>query len=201
MPLRARLFIIISLIVFVILSISIFLVIRSKKIKNTATPATVQTTTDLNSSQSVIDQNGSVITSTQAVIKTLTTEEVEKNSVRQMAKIFIERYSSYSTDNKYQNIIEVKSLCSQSLYTEISAIMNSTQTGSFFGVTTQVLSSKITAWDKTAGTAGVEIRTKRTEEKNGATSVYYQDATVEMTKASSGWLVNKFKWLAVSLHN
>ena len=193
MPLRTRLFIIISLIIFIILSISIFLVIRSKKIKESATPTASQTSENLSGGNEIINQNGSVITSTQAVIKPLTTEEAVKNGVKQMAKIFVERYGSYSTDNDYQNIEEVKSLCSQSLWSEISKTMDSIQSGSFVGVTTQVLSSSFTNWDASAS-ASVELRTKRTEEKNGVTKSFYQDATVELVKTSSGWLVDELKW-------
>jgi len=120
-------------------------------------------------------------------------KEAVKNGARQMAKIFVERYGSYSTDNDYQNIEEVKSLCSQSLWSEISKTMDSVQSGSFVGVTTQVLSSSFTNWDASAS-ASVELRTKRTEEKNGVTKSFYQDATVELVKTSSGWLVDELKW-------
>jgi hypothetical protein len=201
LSLRARLFIIISLIVLVILGISIFLVIRSKKpVGGETTTTTVggNTVNVIDSSNFNYNPNfntplagGEVPQGTP--IKPSTPLEIEQNAVRQLAKIFVERYNSYSTDNNFQNIIDVKELVTPELWQTLSAKIGKTQTaGSFMGVTTKVFTSELKDWGSKAAT--VSLSTAIREEKNGALSNRQQDLTVDLIKSGDGWLVAKFQW-------
>ncbi|MBI2037604.1 MAG: hypothetical protein HYT15_01560 [Candidatus Magasanikbacteria bacterium] len=194
MSLRARIFIIISVVIFLVLAISIFLIVRNKNKKTeNANPTTTTTTSTSNNTQSgsqvVVD--GQLPTGLTA--RTPTSLEVEKNNVEQLAKIFVERYGSYSTDNEFQNIKESESLVTKSLWTKISAGMNvkSTSQG-FLGVTTKVVSASITDWS--ASKATVQLRLMREENKDGTVSNRYQNATVEMVKQGNVWLANALAW-------
>lgn len=194
MSLRARIFIIVSIVVLFILGISIFLVVGSKNKKDqTQNPPT----------GSVANNNGAQnggqidVVGSQAPVglpaKIPTTLEVQKNGVVQLAKVFVERYGTYSTDNNFQNIKDVEDLVTDSLWSAISApISAKNMNQNFVGVTTKVISADLTSWSDTKAT--VEIKTTRVEEKNGAMSSRYQNATVEMIKVSSGWLVDKMMW-------
>ncbi|TSC84684.1 MAG: Uncharacterized protein G01um101413_68 [Parcubacteria group bacterium Gr01-1014_13] len=192
MSLRARIFIIISIVVFLILGISIFLIVRNKN-KN-AQPQTGEPNTTVNSNG---QPNDGTTVGAQAPAglpaKTATPLEAEKNSVSQLAKFFLERYGTYSSDNDFQNIKEVEVFVTAALWSKISAPMNSkTTTNGFVGMTTKVISMELTDWSDTAAT--VELKTTRTEEKNGVVSTRYQNATVEMVKENGVWLADKLVW-------
>ena len=194
MSLRARIFIIISIFVIFILGISIFLVVRNKN--KSAEPQTV-TPTDSTASQNGVQPNGQILVGDQAPAglpaKTATPLEAEKNGAVQLAKVFVERYGTYSSDNNFQNIKEVEALVTPALWSKISAPMNAkTSTASFVGVTTKVISLELTAWSDTAAT--VELKTTRIEEKNGAVSTRYQNAIVQMVKTGGVWLADKLVW-------
>jgi len=194
MSLRARIFIIISIFVIFILGISIFLIVRNKN--KVAEPQTV-TPTDSTASQNGVQPNGQILVGDQAPAglpaKTATPLEAEKNGAVQLAKVFVERYGTYSSDNNFQNIKEVEALVTPALWSKISAPMNAkTSTASFVGVTTKVISLELTAWSDIAAT--VELKTTRTEEKNGAVSTRYQNAIVQMVKTGGVWLADKLVW-------
>ncbi len=191
MSLRARIFIIISIVVLLILGISIFLIVRNKN-KNTEPQTTAPQTNGTpqsNGNQTVIgDQAPAGLPA-----KTATTLEAEKNGVSQLAKFFVERYGTYSSDNEFQNIKEVETFVTAALWSRISAPMNSKNTTQgFVGMTTKVISVELSAWSDTAAT--VELKTTRIEEKDGVVSTRYQNSTVEMVKQNGVWLADKLVW-------
>ena len=195
MSLRARIFIIISILVLFILGISIFLVVGNKK--KTAEPQTV-TPADNTVPTYIGGQTG-----TQTVVgdqapaglpaKTATPLEAEKNGVAQLAKVFVERYGTYSTDNNFQNIKEVETFVTLSFWSKISAPITAKNTSqNFVGVTTKVISMDLASWSDTKAT--VELKTTRAEEKNGVVATRYQNATVDMVKVKDSWLVGNLVW-------
>lgn len=193
MSLRARIFIILSIIVLFILVVSIFLFVRGKQKNNLSSNIQPTSTTSNNNSSGQITQPGATIIPAGTPVKPLTAEELEKNSVEQIAKIVVERYGTYSTDNEFQNILEVKTLVTPALWTKISAAMKTKNTNTvFFGITTKVASAQITDWSSDVAT--VVLKTVRTENKNGSIKNLYQDVTVGMKKTDSIWLANTLTW-------
>ena len=125
--------------------------------------------------------------------KVPTTQEIEQNGVRQLAKIFIERYGTYSTDNESQNIIEVQPLVTKSLWSKISAgIQTKTTNQPFVGLTTKVVTATLADWS--ASKAIVNLKTSRTESKDSAVTTRNQNVTVEMVKENGVWLANSIVW-------
>lgn len=194
MSLRARIFIIASILALLILGISIFLVVNNKN--KTAKPQTVAPTDN-----TAVTGNGQMGTPTligaQAPAsfpaKTATPLETEKNAVTQLAKVFVERYGTYSSDNDFQNIKDVETLVMRSLWSKISApITAKTSSQSFVGVTTKVISMDLTYWSDIK--AIVELKTTRIEEKNGLVTTRYQNATAELVKQNTVWLIDKISW-------
>lgn len=186
MTLRARIFIIISLAVLFVLGITLLLIVNKKQ--------TVGETQTVKEEQGVLPANG-VSAQTQInnlngmQVKTLSGEEAEKKAVGQLAKIFVERYNTYSTDNDFQNIKEVEELCVESFWAKISAKMNVAPSESFKGVTTKVIGVEISDWQKTS--AKVILQTAQTEEKDGvATATTYPNFEVSLTKVGDKWLVD-----------
>jgi len=200
MPLRTRIFIIVSVLVLIILAISISLLLIQRKAKKTVDqPTDIITQTDqgaqvIDSGVIVVDSQGNLVTSTQYVAPVTSELEAQKNAAKQTARIFIERYGSYSTDNKQQNIKEVKSLVSASLWQELSAKIGSGSAsgGDFLGVTTKVIAIRFAKWDATSAT--INVSTVRTETKNNSTKNTQQDAVVYVEKNNNNWMVSKFDW-------
>jgi len=197
LSLRARIFIIISLVVLLILGISIFLSIRAKKAATTPTPTTttgnVIDSTNFNYNTTIQTPVPGGVVPAGVPVKPVTTLEAEQNAVRQFAKIFVERYNSYSTDSNFQNIVDVKELVTPELWQTLSAkIGKPTTASSFVGVTTKVITNELKNWDGKAAT--VLLNTSINEEKNGVMSNRQQAITVVLAKSGSSWLVASFQW-------
>lgn len=194
LTLRARLFIIISLAVLIILGISLFLIIISRK--NT-TSAPGNSTPE--SGDNTLPKTGAVpgVSVPGQPLEGLTvdpqpSEEAVKNSVKQLAKIFLERYGTYSSDNNYQNIRDVEDLVTGSLWKKLSARLSVkvVATG-FTGVTSRVITAEISDWGESA--AKVSANLIRTEEKGGTINSTQQTASVSLIKVGNEWLVDKFE--------
>ena len=194
MSLRARIFIIVSISVFLILGISMLLVIKNKN-KNTE-PQTVAPA-DNTATQGVGQTGGTTSVGSEMPeglpAQVITPLAAQKNGVQQLAKVFVERYGTYSTDNNFQNIKDVETLVTRSLWSKISApISSKTVSQSFTGVTTKVISMDLTEWSDVKAT--VELKTSRIEEKNGVVTTRYQTAIVSMVKQNVVWLIDKISW-------
>ena len=194
MSLRARIFIIVSISVFLILGISMLLVIKNKN-KNTE-PQTVAPA-DNTATQGVGQTGGTTSVGSEMPeglpAQVITPLAAQKNGVQQLAKVFVERYGTYSTDNNFQNIKDVETLVTRSLWSKISApISSKTVSQSFTGVTTKVISMDLTEWSDVKAT--VELKTSRIEEKNGVVTTRYQTAVVSMVKQNVVWLIDKISW-------
>lgn len=199
MTLRGRLFTIISLVVLLVLAISVALLIRGRK---AAAPAATPSSTAPTREPNVIDrsnfeQRQTQITTAPAApnapaAPTTDPLQIEQNSVRQLAKIFTERFNTYSSDNNWQNIKEVQTLVTDAMWKRISGKISVKQSGSFTGVTTEVLSSNLSNWSPSA--ASVTCQVRQTIEQNGISSVVYKTITISLSKDSGAWLVSSYNW-------
>lgn len=194
MSLRARIFIIISVVVLLILSISILLVVKNRNSGKVNTSASTpgDSNTNTNNPSNPAGGAGTVVPSGSPV-KPLTSLEVEQKGVEQLAKIFIERYGTYSTDNEFENIKESEALATKSLWTKISLGINvKNQNSEFLGLTTKVVSATRVSWSDSK--AVFDLKIMRNENKNGVASNRYQNVTVEMAKENGVWLANNLIW-------
>lgn len=193
--LRSRIFIIISLVVLIILAISIGLIVMSKKKQAATTAETTPTTTtgkiDSTNFPAQITTPATVIPSG-TTVKPATTEETMKNAAKQLAKIFVERYGSYSSDASGANIRAVEPLVTKDLWAVLSQRLNVKYNGDFIGVTTKVISTNVT--DYSASGATVELNSQRTTTKGTAVVESTQAATVKLVKSGDSWLVDDIKW-------
>ena len=202
MSLRIRLFIIISLVFLLILSFSIFLLLKNKKTTGTATnqPSTSEPAKpgakaiDSSNINTALPSNGTSATPipTGMPVKPLSNEESIKNGVQQLAKIFIERFQSYSTDSHFQNIVEVQSLVTPELWARIQPKNPAASSDSFTGVTTRVITVAISTWadDK----ADIALTTTREENKKGKIQTTQGSVVVGMVKQGNNWLVDHYTW-------
>lgn len=198
LSLRARIFIIISLIVLIILGISIFLLVRSKKqaVPTELPVATENLPTDTNLSVTAPVQVTEIPNN--IIVNPVSSLEIQQNAAEQIAKIFLERFNSYSSESQYQNVRDVQTLVSKAYWLQLSAklpAVTATQntTAPFASTITKAYSSKLSSWNDTS--AIVELQVKITEEKNGIIKNRDQQAKVSLVKDGQNWLVDKFDWV------
>ena len=184
----------ITVVVLLILAVSIALVVMSKK-KQAATQTSAPTTTvnqiDATNFPAQIGTPTTVIPSG-AVTKQPTTEEALKNAAKQIAKIFAERYGSYSSDASGDNVRSIEPLATADLWKVLSRRLASDYKGEFVGVTTKVVAANITAYTDSAAT--VAMNCLRTTTKGDVTDKTNQAVTVKLVRSGDTWLVDDIKW-------
>lgn len=189
MPLRNRIFIIISIIALLILGIAVALLITrraatQKSAANGNTTSTVQTGGGTGE-VSVVAQNNTL------PVQKLSSIEVQQVGVKQLARVFIERYYTYSSEGNFQNIRDVQTMVTPDLWNLMKVKLNTANisaSGSFNSVTTVALGASLTDWADTAAT--VQVITHQSLDKNGAKSEQNQNYLVSFVKQGTSWLVN-----------
>lgn len=191
MPLRTRLLLIIGVVVILVGG-----VILLAKYRPTNKPADEKTPADTSSFQ----PNVQIIPGTQSTAvppgtpsKPMSTLEAEQNGVRQLAKVFVERYNTFSSENEYQNITDVKELVTASLWSRISARLKTpaAPAATFSAVTTVVVNAVLDDWKTT--TASITLKSKKENETGATKNETYQTTVVTMVKLNGVWLVDSFK--------
>jgi len=111
-------------------------------------------------------------------------EVVTKNNVKEssdefliiiLAKNFVERFGSWSIDNRNNNLKELESLSSAKMQKYLEDNLNSS-VDEFIGITTKSLSTDIISFDEENKDVNVTVKTQRIKTFNDLTKeVYYQD--------------------------
>lgn len=195
MSLRTRIFIVLSIGVLLILGISTALLIRQKK---TASGQSGQLTSA--GEVTIVDRgnfkpsdfSGSSVSREprQTLPRVVDPLKIEQTGVVNLARIFIERYNTYSSDNDWQNIREVKSMVTVDLWNRLSGKISSSRSASFVGVTTEARSGSLEVWNESEAT--VAVQTTRTTKKDDRVDIVNQNFQVQFKKINGSWLVDKF---------
>ena len=117
-----------------------------------------------------------------------------------VARIFVERFGSYSSESDFANVEDVMALATPAYQDELEATVDSyrrqfdADTG-YTGVSTVVITVKTT--NESESTTSFLITTQREEAVGnpGNTTLRYQDAEVDLVKVGDDWLVNELTWL------
>lgn len=193
LSLRARIFAIISLIVLLILGISLFLLVGSKD-KNSPTDDKALDKTLPTAANGTVGNSSLVTTNLENIkVPKLTTLEVEQKAVQNLAKIFVERLNSYSSESRYQNMRDVENLTTANYWKQLSAKIpaNIPAPGpNFYAVSVEAYSAKLSDW--TDKSANVDLQLKITEEKGGVITKKDAQAKVSLVKNGGSWLVDNF---------
>ena len=119
-------------------------------------------------------------------------EDPEERFVRHLARTFVERFGSYSNQNKNRHIEEALLLSTSRMqgWIETQAV---DQSGSYVGATSQVVASEVTSYteSKATVTVGVQEVVRRvggTEERN------YKNGRVELVRQGSEWKIDALYW-------
>lgn len=189
---RKKIFIVLSLaVLFLLASLLIFLVFRNK-----ATPAPVQNPTSTSTTPTVKNQPEVV----EPVKNTpppppQTTAEREKLYVKQLARTFVERFETYSNQNKNRNIADATQLATDNMAGYI-ATKSQVQSTQYQGVTTKVISMEVTDFSSDAATVKVGAQVENQTSTSSQTS--YKTGRVDLKKIDGVWKVNGVFWDAVA---
>lgn len=115
----------------------------------------------------------------------------ERLLAKQTARLFVERFGSYSTQNNNEHIDSVAGMV-----TPVMAAWIATQVISpgdtFRAVSTQVLSTQVVSI--TESTATVRILTRQLEETTSGDAQFQKEGRIDLLKQGNRWLVDGFYW-------
>ena len=129
----------------------------------------------------------------------VTPEEKQKATAQTVAKIFAERFGSYSSESQADNLEDLLPLATTgytaTLQAQIKKLREADPSADYYGVTTRVLSTTLSG-EVSDGTATFDVLTQR-EEATGSVdnlSITYQTLTVSLKLVGEDWLVNGAVW-------
>lgn len=115
-----------------------------------------------------------------------------------IAKLFVERYGSYSNEANFQNLVDVLPLMTESFADETRSFITSAKIPeTYYGISTSVLTVNVEAINESVGTSTILMQTQR-EVAEGSTqnvSVKYQEIRLKLIKEAGVWKVDSATWL------
>lgn len=181
--------------IFVGLLIVLLLLVLLSRRNNTEVPADVTPQIE----EPVIDN-----TSESQVIVPSAQQDVEREVVpgtadqgivaKQTAAIFVERFSTYSTQNDNTHITSVEPLVTTKMWGWVSRQGQDQDLRAYSGMTTRVIASRLTAFDAYAGTATVRIQARQIQESGNDTETIGRAGEVTLIQSENTWLVDGFYW-------
>ncbi len=113
-----------------------------------------------------------------------------------IARSFVERFGSFSTESDFKNLVDVQVFATDSLKTELERVLADAKSrvSGYYGVSTRVIN--IEKLEETESTATILVKTQRVETIDDPqnTAVRYQDIELEMVREGDTWLVATYAW-------
>jgi hypothetical protein len=115
-----------------------------------------------------------------------------------IARTFVERFGSYSTESDYQNVEDVIALATIDFKDDLERMAiaaRQSDNGLYYGVSTSILT--VSTESETDELATILFTTQREEATGspGNMSLRNQDIIITLEKVGDGWLVAGFEWL------
>ena len=113
------------------------------------------------------------------------------------ARIFVERFGSFSTESNFNNIDDVIDLVTPELATDLQSLKANSPDDfgdEYYGVSTRILTIELIS--QTASQVEMTVSTQREEAFNnpGNTSIRNQDIDLTLVKSGQNWLVSSYEW-------
>lgn len=128
-------------------------------------------------------------------------EQIARNQaagVTVVAKLFVERYGSYSNEANFKNLFDVLPLMTNAFAQSTRTFIETAKAPSdYYGVSTRVVTVKVEQMDEANGTAMILVNTQR-ESATGSTqntTVSYQEIRIKLVRESGVWKVDSAAWL------
>ena len=126
-----------------------------------------------------------------APVKEVTKEDSGALYLRQIARIFTERFGTYSTHNETNNTDDIFSMATDSMITYMKT-QEVTRTQAYTGATLRVISSSVSLLSEDA--AEVEVAAQEIVRENGAQNTRQKEGVVKFVKQNGDWKVNGLYW-------
>lgn len=113
------------------------------------------------------------------------------------ARIFAERFGSYSNQSNYGNITDVLTMVTPELRAELEALRAEAQTGipeTYYGVNTRIVSIADPVVTETGTTFSINTQREEANGTPGNTSVRYQELTLTLQEINGAWLIADYAW-------
>lgn len=110
-----------------------------------------------------------------------------ENYVKQLARIFVERFGSYSNQNQNRHIDDILPMVTESMKSWIES-QRIEQSGDYKGMTTQVIVSTVQTLGDATATVHVEVQ--EFLEIGNAKETNYRTGTVNLQKVGGEWKVS-----------
>ena len=126
------------------------------------------------------------------------TPVVKKTSPVTVARTFVERLGSYSSEAEAANIEDILPMATSSFQKTLESLVREARTssdGSYYGISTLVITAP-----KTVSSSDVQVVLSMTTQREetidtpGNTTVKYQSITVTLVKSGTTWLVDGYTW-------
>ena len=111
--------------------------------------------------------------------------------VKQLSRIFVERFGTYSNQNNNSHISEVSSLCTKTMVNWLKT-QKLTNSSEYFAVTTKMIAGEVVKLDNNSAVVQVQVQ-QILENKNGQ-QVVQKNGQVELLKVAEDWKVDGLYW-------
>jgi hypothetical protein len=113
------------------------------------------------------------------------------------ARIFAERFGSFSSESNFGNITDIQTIITPELAQRLNSLIASSAneiTEQYYGVSTRVLVVEVLEQNET--TARLKITTQRTEATGNVNNVStrIQDLNLTMQLSGNNWLIADYAW-------
>jgi len=126
----------------------------------------------------------------------------DQTTINSIASAYAERYGSYSNQNNFENLEDLKIWMSKSLQkTTDDYIVAQRAKGLanqvYHGYTTTTLSAKIDSIAGDKATVTVSTQRREVDDNTNQSKTYYQDLSLKFIKEESVWKVNEASWQSI----
>ncbi len=137
-------------------------------------------------------------TGTSTDTTTQETPVVKETSAITVARTFVERLGSYSSEADAANIEDILPMATTAFQKKLETLAKQARTsgdGSYYGVSTLVVTAPKTLSSSATQTV-LSLTTQREETVGdpGSTTVKYQSITITLVKSGTTWLVDGYSW-------
>lgn len=135
---------------------------------------------------------------------TVTSEEapkVQEVSAGTVARTFVERMGSYSSESDYQNVDDVLGLVTANLETQLkkdaekARAQTPQEDGGYYGISTSYVGAKTTKESEAQITLLVQTQREESFGSPGNSTVRYQQVEVTLVKENDTWKVDSYTWM------
>lgn len=189
LTLRQRIFIAVSIVVGLILALLLlYYFVFQPESKPRAFIDSLLKTSIIDEQNLPADNNAVPATAVPALVFSEHSPEVY---AKQVARMFVERFASYSNQNNNQHLADILPLLTAKMEKWVKT-QEVASSNSYQGITTRVIASRV---DKiSAEHATVMIDAQQEEENKSGIKITQRSGRVELVKAGEDWKVDGFYW-------